>query len=67
MKFSSLFKVLALFSSDVKTFAHFLSIYTKYDTTRLRNVLNIQPIPTKNSVIEMAYSMIDRGLVPKKY
>ena len=29
------------------------------------NVLGIQPIPVQKSLIDMAYSMIDMGIVPK--
>ncbi len=44
-----------------------LGIKTNYDNSRLVNVLKIQPTELKKSLIDMAYSLIERGIVPKKY
>ena len=35
------------------------------DNTRMREVLNIEPRPLKQAVIDMAYSMIEKGMVKK--
>lgn len=44
-----------------------LGVKTNYDNGRLISVLGIKPIETKKSVIDMAYSLIERGYIPKKY
>jgi hypothetical protein len=44
-----------------------LGIKTNYDNSRLVNELKIQPTELKKSLIDMAYSLIERGIVPKKY
>ena len=44
-----------------------LGVRSKYDNSRLVNVLKIQPRPLKNTLIDMAYSLIERGIVEKKY
>ncbi|CAF0773353.1 unnamed protein product [Brachionus calyciflorus] len=39
--------------------------HTFYDNSRMRNVLNIQPTDFKTTIIDMAYSLIQYGLVKK--
>ena len=43
-----------------------LGIKTNYDNSRLINVLKIQPTELKKSLIDMANSLIERGIVAKK-
>ena len=43
-----------------------LGVKTNYDNSRLINELSIQPIELKKSIIDMANSLIERGIVPKK-
>ena len=38
-----------------------------FDNSRLINSLNITPLDTKKAFIEMAYSMIERGFIEKRY
>ena len=62
--------LLKLFSFLDKTIAiivPWLDKTPKFDNDRFLNVLNIQPIGPKKSIIDMAYSMIERGFIPKKY
>jgi hypothetical protein len=44
-----------------------LGVKTFYDNKRLIDVLGIQPTEIKKSIIDMAYSLIERGYIPKKY
>ena len=38
---------------------------TRYENRRMRRLLGINPIDIRNSVIDMCYSLIERGFVPK--
>ncbi len=44
-----------------------LGVRSKYDNSRQVNVLRIQPIPLRRTLVETAYSLIERGIVEKKY
>ena len=37
----------------------------RYDTTRMRKVLGITPIPIRQSLVDMAYRLIEMGQLPK--
>ena len=44
-----------------------LGVRSTYDNSRLINVLGIQPRPLNSTLIDMAYSLIERGIIEKKY
>ena len=37
-----------------------------FGSKKMRDILGIEPIPMKDMMIEMAYSMIENGFIPKK-
>jgi nucleoside-diphosphate-sugar epimerase len=57
------FRVLALFDPSLRLVAHFLGIPERVDNHRIREVLGWQPRPIEASIIEMAQSMLDQGVV----
>lgn len=42
-----------------------LEIETKYDNTKMKNLLKLNPISVDKTIIDMAYSMIESGFVKK--
>ena len=44
-----------------------LGIKSTFDNTRMTTVLGIQPTEVKKSVIDMAYSLIEKNMIPKRY
>ena len=62
-----LIKVYALFDRDAKMITPIIGKVSKFDNQRMKNILGIKPNDMKQSIIDMAYSMIERGFVVKKY
>lgn len=44
-----------------------LGIKSTFDNTRMTTVLGIEPTEVKKSVIDMAYSLIEKNMIPKRY
>lgn len=44
-----------------------LGVKSNFDNSRMINVLKIEPTNMKDTVVDMAYSMIEKGILPKKY
>jgi nucleoside-diphosphate-sugar epimerase len=59
-----LVKIIGLFDRGVAFLVPVLSKKPKFDNTRYTSVLGIKPIDTKKSVIDMAHSLIEKGLIP---
>ena len=53
------------FSPESKFYTSGLSKVTHYENRRMRRLLGIAPMDMPRSVIDMCYSLIDRGFVPK--
>ncbi|RUS89995.1 hypothetical protein EGW08_002262 [Elysia chlorotica] len=53
------------FSSMMATRYRTVMLPVLFDNSRMRNVLKIDPIPHEKSLVDMAYSMIETGHVPK--
>ncbi|XP_012945514.1 putative anthocyanidin reductase [Aplysia californica] len=60
-----LVSVVGFFDKAVKIAKDFASKETLLDTGRMRNVLGIKPIPIEQTLIDMGYSLIENGFVPK--
>lgn len=60
-----LIKFASIFDKRVAFVTPILGRKPKFDNSRFKNVLKIEPWETKKTVIEMAYSMIERGMVKK--
>lgn len=44
-----------------------LGVKYSFDNSRMINVLGVTPIDLKTTLIEMTYSLIERGFIPKKF
>jgi hypothetical protein len=44
-----------------------LGVKSGYDNSRMRNVLKIEPTDLKRTIIDMAYSLIEKNIIPKKF
>jgi hypothetical protein len=64
---SFLLKIYGLFDKTVAFVCPVLGKRPVFNNDRFKNVLKINPIDSKKSVIDMAYSMIEKGYIPKKY
>ncbi|XP_071949449.1 uncharacterized protein [Antedon mediterranea] len=60
-----LVKFAAFFKTDLKQLVPQLDADIKGDNTRMREVLKIDPIPIEESVIDIGYSVIEKGWVKK--
>ncbi|XP_070545374.1 uncharacterized protein [Ptychodera flava] len=56
----------SLFDSSIKLILPFIGKITLYNNTRMTKVLGIQPYSLEDTLVDMAYSIIERGFVPKK-
>ncbi|KAK3803721.1 hypothetical protein RRG08_047685 [Elysia crispata] len=56
-------RILSLFSSSIRTLREIAEI--PVSTERFKNVLGIQPIPIKKTLIDMAYSLVEVGRIRK--
>lgn len=62
-----LLKMVSCFDKRLEAVIPLLGKSPKFDNSRYINVLGIQPHDPKKSLIDMAYSMIEKGHIPKKY
>jgi hypothetical protein len=44
-----------------------LGVTSRYDNSRMKNVLKIEPIGLRSTIVDMAYSLIEKNIIPKKY
>ena len=58
-------KMLALFDKSIKMIVPNLGKCVSFDNKRMIHVLKIEPIPIKKTLIDMAYSMIEKGKIKK--
>ncbi|XP_070545376.1 uncharacterized protein [Ptychodera flava] len=59
-------QIASLFDPTLKYLIPSLEIVASFDKKRFTDVLGIKPIKNEDSLIEMAYSMIENGFLPKK-
>eukprot|EP00794_Sanderia_malayensis_P019123 gene19123-21040_t len=57
--------ILSLFKSDVKMIYPYVGLKMRVNNSRLKDVLKVDPIASKDSAIEMCYTMIERGMIEK--
>ncbi|KAK7479001.1 hypothetical protein BaRGS_00029762, partial [Batillaria attramentaria] len=55
----------SFFDSTAATLLKHIGVERRYDTKMFREVLGIQPRDARDTVIEMAYALIESGLVKK--
>ena len=55
------------FDREVGFIVPMLSKKPQFDNERMVKVLKLKPRSTKDGIIEMAYSMIERGFIEKRY
>ncbi|PIK48966.1 hypothetical protein BSL78_14179, partial [Apostichopus japonicus] len=53
------------FNAEMKVFRALLGKVVEFDNTRMREVLKVEPRPLKETVDDMAYSLIESGKVEK--
>ena len=61
-----LLRVVGLWDAAAAAVVSSIGKQIKYDNTRAREMLGMTFIPSQKSVIDMAYSLIDLGIVPDK-
>ncbi|XP_033107472.1 putative uncharacterized oxidoreductase YGL039W isoform X2 [Anneissia japonica] len=59
-------KFLSFFDSSLRNTTASWGIKPNVDTTRMREVLKITPISVDKTIIDMAYSLIQKGFLPEK-
>lgn len=57
--------IMAVFSAQGRTLKSRWGRETPFDNSRLKSVLKIEPRPLKESLVDMGYSLIETGIVPK--
>lgn len=60
-------KLGSFFDSTLTQLTNILSVKTYYDNTRMVSILGVQPIDIKKTIVDAAYSLIEKGVVPKKF
>ena len=60
-----LLKLVSFFDKTIRMIMPMWGVHTKYNNNRMISVLGIEPRPIKDTVLDMAYSMIERGLIKK--
>ena len=58
-------RLASVFDKSVNLITPMLGKKFKFENSRLRNVLQIEPIPLKKTIIDMANSMIEKGKITK--
>uniref|UniRef100_A0AC35GF70 Uncharacterized protein n=1 Tax=Panagrolaimus sp. PS1159 TaxID=55785 RepID=A0AC35GF70_9BILA len=58
-------KAAGLFSDQAKMISERLNLDCKIDNSKAKRMLNIEFRDPKKSVVEMAYSLIEHGILPK--
>lgn len=59
-------KTLSVVMTDLKPLIPGLGKVNEFDNTRMRELLDIQPIGHRKMLVDMGHSLISMGLVPKK-
>ncbi|XP_022084150.1 NADPH-dependent methylglyoxal reductase GRE2-like isoform X3 [Acanthaster planci] len=59
------FKMFAKFDSTANRIAPMWGKETVFDNSKMKNILKIEPHPLKQTIVDMAYSMIDGGFLKK--
>ena len=62
-----LIKLYGWFDREVGFITPMLGAKPQFDNQRMVQVLKVKPRSTKDGIIEMAYSMIERGFIEKRY
>lgn len=62
---NAMLNVIGLFDKSVKMIIPQCGKVTKFDNSRMKDVLGITPRESKETIIDMAYSVIEAGLVKK--
>lgn len=62
-----LLKIFSFFDSSVKIACRIYGIKSQFDNSNMLNNLSIKPYSLKDTLIDMAYSMIERKMIEKKY
>ena len=57
--------IMARFDSNLRLVLPSIGAKATYDNSRIRNVLKIDPIPMEKSLVDMAYSAVEKGFVKK--
>ena len=60
-----IFRMVSLFDSEIKMILDEIGKKIELDTSRMRNILKIEPIPNEDAIKEMCYCLIESGRVPK--
>jgi nucleoside-diphosphate-sugar epimerase len=60
-----LLKLFSFFDKTVRMILPLWGVQTEYNNTRMTSVLGVQPRPVNETIIDMAYSMIEKGLIKK--
>ncbi|CAJ0944754.1 unnamed protein product, partial [Mesorhabditis belari] len=58
-------KIGSLFSAQFSAIVGRLGHETRFDNTRLREVLHVQPNDSREALVDMVYELIDRGIIKK--
>lgn len=64
---SFLLKISTIFDKRITFLLPYLEKFPKFDNSRYLTTFGIQPYDPKKSLVEMTYSMIEKGLIPKKF
>lgn len=62
-----LLKLVGMFDKRIAFVVPILGKSPTFDNSRYLNTFGIQPYDPRKSMIEMAYTMIEKGFIPKKY
>jgi nucleoside-diphosphate-sugar epimerase len=62
-----LLKLVGMVNKTVAFVVPMLGKVPNFDNARFVDVLKIQPIDPRKTMIDMTYSMIERGFIPKKF
>ena len=62
-----LLKFAGLFRSDVAYVVPMLGKRPEFDSSRFRALLKAEPIEQRKTIIDMAYSVVEKGFIPKKF
>ena len=64
---SFIFKIYCYFDKSAKSIQPYVGKYPKYDNNKFVNELEIQPTDFKKSILDMAYDLIEKGIVKKRF
>ncbi|RNA00909.1 NADPH-dependent aldehyde reductase ARI1-like isoform X1 [Brachionus plicatilis] len=60
-------KFMSLFDAQINSMKKMLGIKSSFSNSRMINVLKVEPIALKSTIIDMAYSLIEKGIIAKKF